>query len=393
MLLGCSATTPHTPPAAARTLGTPRVVSEGGELFAFPEVAASPDALDAVPDALAPLYARCRQGDAALARVAERFARRQSQGDAALDVAEIGFALRAEGSPYVWPRAWTLEGVDVASPAAAERMQHWLDSFGDGGERRCGLALVEDGARPVLAAVAVDALADLAPLRLRERAGAWIEVDARVLVPTAAAKYLVLGPSGSPYAVPTSFDGQRARARFRADRPGAFLVQLLADVAGGPRPVLEATLYAGVEPPTSFFSEPAPGELPLGDGADDPERALLAMLNQARASEQSPPLERDPTLDAVAQRHAEAMRALRRVAHDAGNGNPRARISAALPSALGTGENVAHALDARRAHRALWASPSHRENLLQPRFDKVGIGVAVDPDGSIWVCEVFADVP
>ena len=35
-------------------------------------------------------------------------------------------ALRAEGSPYVWPRAWTLEGGDLQAPAAAERMRSWL---------------------------------------------------------------------------------------------------------------------------------------------------------------------------------------------------------------------------------------------------------------------------
>jgi uncharacterized protein YkwD len=68
-------------------------------------------------------------------------------------------------------------------------------------------------------------------------------------------------------------------------------------------------------------------------------------------------------------------------------------VQAAELSILATGENVAHAIDVTRAHRALWASPSHRENLLQPRFDRVGIGIALDADGSIWVCEVFADFP
>jgi uncharacterized protein YkwD len=204
----------------------------------------------------------------------------------------------------------------------------------------------------------------------------------------------VLGPNGAPYAVPTSFDGRRARARFRADRPGAFLIQLLAYVAGGPRPVLEATVYADVPPPTSFFGAAAPGEpvLPLAGNADK-AAALLAMVNQARASEQSPPLERDATLDGIAERHAQAMRQQRRIAHDAGDGDPRSRVDAASLGILATGENVAHNLDVTRAHRALWASPSHRENLLQPRFDRVGIGVALDPDGSIWVCEVFADFP
>ena len=54
-----------------------------------------------------------------------------------------------------------------------------------------------------------------------------------------------------------------------------------------------------------------------------------------------------------------------------------------------TGENVARADTLLRAHRALWGSPSHRGNLLHPRFKQVGIGIAQSPEGTIWVCQVF----
>lgn len=391
--VGCAApATSKTPHSAA--LATPSAASDGGEIFSFPEAIVSPLALGPLPVGLSRFIARCAAGDGALARVAERFARRQSEGSAPLDVSEISFALRAEGSPYVWPRAWTLEGGDLTSAAAEHRMQAWLDGWNDGGERRCGVALTNTRERSVLAAVAVDALADLDPLPVRARSGTWLDVSARLLVPATDAKFVLLGPTGAPHSLPTSFDGSRARARFRADRPGAFLVQLLASVAGGPRPVLEATVYSDVSPPHSYSGHPAPGEpeAPLPPDTDLAD-ALLQMLNQARASEQSPPLERDARLDAIAAKHADAMRMLQRIAHDAGDGDPRSRVEAANVEVLAAGENVAHALDVRRAHRALWASPSHRENLLQPRFDGVGIGVALDPDGSIWVCEVFADFP
>ncbi len=395
--LACSAAPPSGGPKTAtlsQSQSTPAFASDAGEVFSFPDATESPLGVAEVPSQLSPFFDQCKLGDAALSRVAERFARRQAEGSAPLDVSEISFALRAEGSPYVWPRAWTLEGGDLASPAAVERMRGWLDSFNDGGERRCGIALAKTRERTVLAAVAVDVLADLQPLPVRARVGGWVDVDASVLVPASDAKVLVLGPSGSPGAVPTTFDGRHARARFHADRPGAFLIQLLASVAGGPRPVLEATIYADVRPPTSFFGDSAPGEpkQPLAANADQ-AAALLAMVNQARKSEQSPALLRDATLDGIAERHAEAMRHLKRIAHDAGDGDPRSRVETANLGILATGENVAHALDATRAHRALWASPSHRENLLQPRFDRIGIGIALDPDGSIWVCEVFADFP
>jgi uncharacterized protein YkwD len=392
-LAACSG--PITPHAAQRSApATASASSDDGEVFAFPEAIGSPLGVAAVPQALVPFLAQCKLADAALSRVAERFARRKSAGMPPLDVSEISFALRAEGSPYVWPRAWTLEGGDLRSDASVVRMRSWLDGFDDGGERRCGVALAESADRNVLAAVAVDALADLEAMPVRVRSGTWVDVNATVLVPVSDAKVIVLGPSGGPHAVPTELDGARARARFYVDRPGTFLVQLLASVAGGPRPVLEASVYADVRPPTSFYGDAAPGE-PSQPPArwSDPAAALLSMINLARRSEQSPSLTRDPALDAVATRHAEAMRKLKRIAHDAGDGLPPARLEAAGVSSLAAGENVAHALDVTRAHRALWASPSHRENLLQPRFDRVGIGVVPDSDGSIWVCEVFADSP
>jgi uncharacterized protein YkwD len=392
--LACAGPTPRlAPQPATHTQAAPTFASDSNELLDFPESTQSPLRVGDVPPALVPFFAQCPRGDAALSRLAERFARRQSEGRAPLDASEISFALRAEGSPYMWPRTWTLEREDFAKSAAVDQLRQWLDSWNDGGERRCGFALVTTRGRSVLGAVAADVLADLEPVPVRARVGAWVDVNTQLLVAASDAKLVVLGPNGSPFTVPTSFDGQHARARFHADRPGAFLIQLLANVSGGPRPVVEATVYADQHPPTSFVSEAAPGESAAQPASADPTVDLLAMLNQARQSEQSPELLRDPALDAIAVRHAHAMRELQRIAHDAGDGDPQSRVEAASPNVLAAGENVAHALDAVQAHRVLWASPSHRENLLAPRYDRVGIGVARDPDGSLWVCELFADFP
>jgi uncharacterized protein YkwD len=54
------------------------------------------------------------------------------------------------------------------------------------------------------------------------------------------------------------------------------------------------------------------------------------------------------------------------------------------------GENVVRAADPKRAHRALWASPSHRTNLLHRGFTRWGLGVIVDEAGTLWICELFA---
>jgi uncharacterized protein YkwD len=77
------------------------------------------------------------------------------------------------------------------------------------------------------------------------------------------------------------------------------------------------------------------------------------------------------------------------LAHDLGAGGLAARIQTAGLSFRGYGENIARAQSPARAHRVIWASPSHRSNVVDPRYAQIGIGV-VEAAGTLWVCEVFA---
>ena len=88
------------------------------------------------------------------------------------------------------------------------------------------------------------------------------------------------------------------RARFAPERPGELALQVIADVSGGPRPVLEATVFVDVDPPPSAEEQAAPGEL-TPEGPDD--QRLIRMLDGARASVGLPPLPRDPRLDDIAR--------------------------------------------------------------------------------------------
>jgi uncharacterized protein YkwD len=116
------------------------------------------------------------------------------------------------------------------------------------------------------------------------------------------------------------------------------------------------------------------------------------MVNAARQSEGLPRLVRESTLERLAQRHARAMQKSARLAHNLGEGDPKQRVLATGLRVRETGENVARAASIRRAHRVIWASPSHRANLLYPEFDKIGIGVAMDADGGVWACQLFAEL-
>ena len=388
-LVACVALPPPPPPRVANP--TASVAANEAENGAFAPVTESPRpvlALAGEEDERA-LRRACGEADAALLAVATHLSDRQAETQGELEVDAISYALRAAGAPYVWPRAWLFDGSEGELEAAKDRMQRWLSGFSDGGTRRCGVVVRHQaGSRMSVAAVAVDVLADLEPLATRARIGQWIEVRATLRVAATDAKLVVLGPRGAPRPVPTSFHDGRVRARFNADQPGAWLVQLLGSVDGGPRPLLEALVFAGVEPPRSAAISKAPGE-DAARAAGEPRAALYALVNAARASERSAPLTRDPRLEALAQEHAEAMRRARKTAHDTGDGDLNQRLERAGLE-LSAGENVAHAGNAVLAQRALWASPSHRENLLFQGFDAVGIGVAADADGTLWVCQVFA---
>jgi uncharacterized protein YkwD len=279
----------------------------------------------------------------------------------------------------------------VGDDATWNKLEAWLRAT-PLASRRCGVAAdaAPDGTR-ILAVVVVAAFADLAPLPLRVRSGQWLTVDARLRVPARGGRVFVLGPSGSPHAVPTSFDGLRLRAAFAPDSAGEHTIQVVADLASGPRPVVEASVFADVEPPPRAARRPAPGEdveLP----AEEDDR-LSSMLAVARASSGLPPLLRDPRLDAIARAHAARMARQHDLAHDAGDGRPVERMRDAGLEPRDVGENVAHAETLALAHHAQWWSPSHRANMLRTAPDRVGVGVARDEHGDAWVVELFAALP
>jgi len=380
----CCAAAACTPPPANRTAAShdlPKTAPETRADSDFRNDISSPEPAPADRD-----LSFCGAFDAALSRVAARVLSRAPGADMP-DPVELAFSLRREGEPHPWPHAWTLVGGDLAD--VSERLKSFLASFSEGGTRRCGVARqhAAEGTDSI-AVVVVDALADLAPLRTRARVGEWLRFSAAMLVPATAAKLVVLGPVGAPRTVPTSLHDGRVDATFAPDVPGAFTVQLLATTSEGPRPVLEAMVFADSDPPKDLTELVAPGELaePIDGDAD----ALFAMVNGARKTEARAPLARDPSLDRLAEAHAAAIARLGRLAHDAGDGDPMSRVRAAGLATTSVGENVAHAVTAKLAHRLLWASPSHRQNLLDARFRSLGVGAVKGPDGSLWVCELFA---
>lgn len=339
----------------------------------------APDARDAL------ILLGCGEGDATLASVAGELARRKLAGQHAPQADELSTMLLEAGATYPWPRTVIFAGDQLDRGAIAARVRAWRAALPGGEPRRCGVgSAIDEQSHEAIAVVSAPALAVMSkPLPTQVRPGTWLTLDAQLRVEASSARLLVMGPQGAPQAVPLTLTDGRAFGRFSVDRPGAWRVQLLADRGEGPVPVLDAAVHAG-EGAAAVVT--TPGEDERGPS---PEASLLAMLNAARKDEGLSPLTRDPALDAIARAHVRRMATQGALAHDAGGGDPEQRLDAAGLDARDVGENVAHARSVVAVHRALWSSPSHRQNLVSSRYQRVGVGMVRDKDGSLWAAQLF----
>lgn len=124
------------------------------------------------------------------------------------------------------------------------------------------------------------------------------------------------------------------------------------------------------------------------------EFQLFELTNSARASAGiEPPLTADPRLVDVARTHSTAMRDQGFFGHVGPDGRGlRQRLDDAGISYSRAAENLAQvsniASPADFAYDLLMDSERHRDNILDPRFTDVGIGVVRSGD-SYWITQIF----
>jgi uncharacterized protein YkwD len=122
------------------------------------------------------------------------------------------------------------------------------------------------------------------------------------------------------------------------------------------------------------------------------EAAMLALVNEARASAGLKPLVLDQALVEVARAHSSDMWSRGFFSHTNPDGlSPFDRMSSAGISFGWAGENLAIAPTTAIAHQNLMDSPGHRENLLSPNFGRIGIGVAHHTDLGLIFTQAFTD--
>jgi uncharacterized protein YkwD len=154
-----------------------------------------------------------------------------------------------------------------------------------------------------------------------------------------------------------------------------------------PRPAPTAT---PVPPP------PAPPAAPVATGLNGMEAAMFNQHNQQRAGGGLGALTVDPALTAIARQRAQDMAAKNYFAHT----SPTGETAFTLMNASGyryaiAGENIARnnypdAESVGIAMKMFMESPSHRSNIMDGRYTKVGIGLVIDSAGMKYFAVVFA---
>ena len=120
------------------------------------------------------------------------------------------------------------------------------------------------------------------------------------------------------------------------------------------------------------------------------ERSALNLLNSDRERYGLAPLTLDPALCRIARIKSEDMRDNQYFAHTSPTyGDAREMLRHFGYSFAAAGENIANHATVEKSQAALISSQGHRRNILSKTYTKVGIGVATDKNGFVYLTQIF----
>jgi uncharacterized protein YkwD len=186
----------------------------------------------------------------------------------------------------------------------------------------------------------------------------------------------VTPPSGGSETPPLTAHGRDFSGMLHCTERGRYQVEVLGEDKRGPTVLANFPWYCGQAPPLlSAMVAKSPVAVPWRD-ARDAEQQILILLNRARTSAGLSALPVEEALSAVARAHCQDMAAHQFVGHlSPSTGGPADRLHRAGISAPLITENLAQARSPKEADEGLLGSPGHRANILDPRVNRVGIGV------------------
>lgn len=120
------------------------------------------------------------------------------------------------------------------------------------------------------------------------------------------------------------------------------------------------------------------------------EQSAGNLLNSDRARYGLAALTIDPELSRIARIKSEDMRDQQYFAHTSPTyGDVRNMLTLMGYSYVSASENIAHHATVEKAQAAFLSSPGHRRNVLSKNFTRVGIGIAYDAQGFVYLTQIF----
>lgn len=127
------------------------------------------------------------------------------------------------------------------------------------------------------------------------------------------------------------------------------------------------------------------------------EQQFVDLVNEERAKRGLSHLVVDPLLIKVARLHSAEMRDRNYFNHESPDTTQKTPLDRYLrqcsfrPSYACVGENLFYCsvVDVQRGHTAFMNSPTHRENVLFPRYEKIGVGIVKNEKGEFWVTQMY----
>ncbi|QQS41817.1 MAG: CAP domain-containing protein [Acidobacteriota bacterium] len=129
--------------------------------------------------------------------------------------------------------------------------------------------------------------------------------------------------------------------------------------------------------------------------SEDLEKRVFDLINAKRIEAGAAPLSWSGKVAKVARNHSREMALYDYFSHTDVEGNlvDRRATNAGIKKWTSIGENIAYLRGyddpALNAVERWMLSPSHRENLLDPRWKESGIGLAITSDGTYFFTQVF----
>ena len=148
---------------------------------------------------------------------------------------------------------------------------------------------------------------------------------------------------------------------------------------------------AAIAAPAPMYIAPAPVAVQASSGEDNAyEQRVLQLVNAERAKEGLGAVVYNARLDSAAEKHNVLQAQQRTMAHlDIGDGDPGTRIRNEGFTAA-WGENVAVGQKTPEQVVSEWmASPTHRKNIMDPRFTQMGVSFEQTADGFPFWAQSF----